>query len=1663
MIRHVPRIAPTSPRVRRAFFVRSITLILSVLIVATGFPPFTHPLLTLTSAGADTTGTTRVSTDSLGDQANAESRYTDISDDGRFVSFTSSASNLVAGDTNGADDVFVHDTVGGTTTLVSANSNGVQGNGASRHPSISGDGRYVAFPSSASNLVPGDTNGGPDVFVKDAVTGATTLVSVAMDGSPAGSSGTPLAISKDGRYVAFGSGASNIVPGDTNTVEDLFLRDLQSNATARVSVSSNGGQGNLGGGGFVAGFYPAISATGRYIAFTSKATNLVPGDTNGKEDVFVRDVVEGQTTRVSVSSSGEEARSDISSAFPRSYDPAISPDGRYVAFTSEATNLVADDTNGFRDVFVHDMVLGTTERVSLLSGRQIENKDSEEPAVSAGGRYVAFSSGTRSIIGIQFHDWQTYVFDRTTGETTKVSVSSAGSQGNDDSLEAAISRDGRYVAFTSWSSNLVSGDTNSAADVFLRDRGASSPPSPVGAPPSVTSEQTWGSGSGEFADNPSALQADPVNGATGNYVLSLTDAALPGPGVPFLQARTYNSADPAGGPLGQGWTHSYSANLSVAGNGDVTIRAPDGQRVKYTVQPDGSYAGAPGAHAVLRAVDGGFELVRRDQVRYRFSADGLLTSMKDRNGVGLTLSYDAQARLTTVVDGGGRQTTYTHDPSGRLTQIDLLGGRTVRYSYMDSRLAAVADVRGATTTYQYDSAGRLAQVIDANGHSIVRNVYDAAGRVVEQLDPLGNRSTFAWDPTTQTSTMTDARGGVWKDVYSDNVLLRRIDPLGNTTRFDWDEKLNLAGVTDPRGNRVAMTYDGNRNLTRRVAPSPLSFEESYVYNGTNDLISATNGRGHTTTYEYDGAGNLIKVTDPSGGVNLFTHDPAKTLLLSATDPRGKTTAFHYDAEGNLDRITSPSGNVTTMSFDASGRLTSRVDPRGNAPGATPSDFRSSYAYDAAGNLVSVTDPLGNQMAWAYDAVGNRTSLTDAKNRTTTYAYDEANHLTSVTAPDGAATTYAYDPTGNLIRRTDANNHVTTYGYDAANRLTNLTDPLGRRWTYAYDPNGNRTGLVDAVGNQTPTSGDGTTTYTYDELNRLTRIDYSDATRDAQFAYDANGNRTTMTDAKGTETYTYDVLNRLTAVTRGTDSFSYQYDAAGSVTRRTYPDGTMIDYAYDDDGRLSAVTSGGAATTYSYDAASNPTSAVLPNDFTDSRTYDRSGRLTEVRNTKGSDTLSFDRRTYDQVGNPVSQVTTEGTTTFTYDAQDRLTEVCFAVGCNGVADPLAIRYGYDQVGNRTSESRFRGTTTYAYDVADQLLTTSGPAGTVTYAYDANGNQTQAGNQTFTYDRANRLATAGSTTYTYDGDGKRLEASSLGSKTRYLWDTIWSLPQLALERDGSGNLVRRYVHGNDLISMRSGGKDFYYHYDGLGSVSDLTSSTGAPQWSYSYEPFGASRSALPLDLSAPANPMRFTGQYLDATGLYHMRARQMDPTLGRFTTRDPIPPKIFAPCVSNYVYANNTPTSMIDPAGLEACQVERGGESPGAYWNIRSHMGFWDQQAAAGASSDNALVGFFQWGAGKVLGGALDISGLDTVQASAETWGTPCTGGYEKFMSAASIVGVGASWLPGGWVTIGGTGRLGLHEAHHTFRWVGPMRHWQFNIWRRGVKGSGYTFPRLPWPW
>jgi CSLREA domain-containing protein len=543
-----------------------------------------------------------------------------LSADNRFIVFASQATNLehssaanfVNVDQNLFADIFVFDRTFGTTERVSVASDGSLANGSSQYPSISADGRFVAFQSDATNLVPGDTNQSHDVFVYDRQSHTTERMSVRPNGTQGFFSSLNPVISANGRFVAFTADE----PNNAFQVFHVYVYDRQNHTTENVSVANDGTQANN-----VSLFTtPSLSADGRFIAFTSLATNLVPGDTNQAEDIFVYDRQSHTIERVSVDSSGTQGNAS-------SRLPSISADGRFVTFTSDATNLVPGDTNQVSDVFVYDRQSHAIERVNLSSGGAQGNAKSESPSISADGQLVSFTSDASNLVpGDTNQVTDVFVYDRQSHAIGRVSLADNGTPANSRQYAPSISADGRFVSFYSAASNLVTADTNSTQDLFYYDRQVKHMASATieAGDPIVLESDTIAENQGTFnvsgrveSHNSLFVRNSPKLGDLISTGHNLTDRAPIGfVSSDIVNSTTGNDVGPLQDNGGPTWTHALlpgSAAIDAADpavfpstDGRGVVRAQDGDGNFHAVSDIGAF------ESYLGQIQG---IVYRDQNR----------------------------------------------------------------------------------------------------------------------------------------------------------------------------------------------------------------------------------------------------------------------------------------------------------------------------------------------------------------------------------------------------------------------------------------------------------------------------------------------------------------------------------------------------------------------------------------------------------------------------------------------------------------------------------------------------------------------------------------------------------------------------------------------------------------------------------------------------------------------------------------------------------------------------------------------------------------------------------------------------------------------------------------------------------------------------------------
>jgi RHS repeat-associated protein len=626
------------------------------------------------------------------------------------------------------------------------------------------------------------------------------------------------------------------------------------------------------------------------------------------------------------------------------------------------------------------------------------------------------------------------------------------------------------------------------------------------------------------------------------------------------------------------------------------------------------------------------------------------------------------------------------------------------------------------------------------------------------------------------------------------------------------------------------------------------------------------------------------------------------------DPESRATNWRYDVRGRQIFAINNLGQTTTYAYDGNGNRTAETKPKGNSTESATCGYSDTlaatypgdsanhtwhYGYDSADRLTSVTDGNGEQTRYTHNYLDLRTSHTDALNQTTAMAYDAVGNLVSVTYADGEQEQYtAYDGNGNLKAMTDAKGSVVSYDYDPLNRETQRSftpiTPLAQevlQVATAYDKNGNVVTLTE-----TDNVGDTrVTTQAHDRFDRLIRREDSFG-KVTNYAYDNNGNRTQLTDPDLNVTrYTFDKLNRVSTVTNLQGTTTYTYDKSGLRRKVEYPSRASMTYTYDPVGRTASITHTQNSATvsvygYEYDAHGNRT-----------RQEEENGRGEEI-------------------------------STYAYDNLDRLTEVTYPDVPVGTS--TTVLYRYDAAYNRTGETTLNvaATTiadkTYRYNSRNQLTAVDdnlNPAQNVTYAFDANGNQTgktKAAVETdFVYDVRDHLrsvTTGGSTLgqFLYDYRGMRIEKDGARGIERYSYDDQSVLTQF----DDTGATLAKFEYGgNRLISLNSLANGLqFYHFDALGSPVTLTKADGSVQARYSYDAWGHKRHQS----GESWNRFGFTGhEHDEETNLIYAKARYYDPDTGRFLSEDPWEgDATIAPSLNKYLYAYQNPIVWIDPTGM-----------------------------------------------------------------------------------------------------------------------------------------------------
>jgi RHS repeat-associated protein len=981
---------------------------------------------------------------------------------------------------------------------------------------------------------------------------------------------------------------------------------------------------------------------------------------------------------------------------------------------------------------------------------------------------------------------------------------------------------------------------------------------------------------------------DPVDLATGLFVMQKTDLAVYDSVMPIALTRTYRPNDARSRAFGIGASHPYDIFL-VGSTHPYTyadLILADGTRYHFPrISPGTDFGDAVYEHTETQSPfykaqimwnnsTLGWNLLLRDGGGFDFPDGELATSptgaavryMLDRNLNRTTFIRDANKNLQTIISPDGRTINFTYDTSNRITQAKDHAGRIVTYSYDKSgRLSSVTDPLGNSTSYTYDTSHRMLTITDPKRIKYLTNVYDANGRVTKQTQADATTYQFAYT----------------------------LDANGKVTRTD---------VTDPRGTirRVDFNAAGYPLSDIRALGKPEQQTTTYERDpATNFLLSRTDALGRKTTFTYDSLGRMLSRTSmfgtPEAVTTSMTYTPSYNRLLTVTDPLNHTTTFEYDSEflGNVVHITNAMNKTTTLAYTPVGLYNT---PGGFLQSVTdPLNHTTTFSYED-GDLISTTDALGRTTTRSTDALGRVLSFTSALNTKTQYEYDMLSQLTKTTDPLNGVNISTFDPNGNLLTVKDPKNQTTTYTYDNMNRTATTKDPLLKTESYLYDANGNLTKLTDRKAQ--------ITNYTYDTLDRRTKTTFHDNTS-INFTYDA-GNRLTQIQEKNaagaitsTITRTYDNLDRLTREVTPQGTIDYTYDAASRRTSMTVAGQLAVNYVYDDANRMTQITQGTSTVTFAYDDVDRRTNVTYSNGNGIDFAYDAANQLAALTYKQGTSSI--------------------GTLTYAYDVRGNRQVLGGAWARTNLPPVLSTT-----IYNANNQQTKFGTNTLTYDANGNLSTVTDATGTSTYTWNVRNKLTGI------------MATGLSASFSYDALGRRIGKTVQGVTTNYLYDGINQVQ----EKNGS-TVTANLLTGtgiDEFLTRTDGTGTKALLGDGLGSTVAQDDGTGALPTQYTYEPFGYT-SVLG---QASSNPYKYTGREDDDTGLYYYRARYYSPRLQRFISEDPIlapftplnvslctlnktmwlvsarirvPQSDMTQSLNAFSYALNNPVLRRDPRGLD----------------------------------------------------------------------------------------------------------------------------------------------------
>jgi len=876
---------------------------------------------------------------------------------------------------------------------------------------------------------------------------------------------------------------------------------------------------------------------------------------------------------------------------------------------------------------------------------------------------------------------------------------------------------------------------------------------------------------------------------------------------------------------------------------------------------------------------------------------GLETSVTSASGTSsaatTTYEYDTNDNLLSVTNPQEQKTSFTYDAAGDRLSASTPMGHVTKWAFNSTHdLTSTTTPAGETTTLTLDSHGDVVEASSPapGGAETTKYSYNANGEPTSMTDPLGHTWTYEYDSYGDRTSETDPEGHKRTFAYDeDSEEISSTTALGNKTTIERDAQGQPVTVTEPPTH----TGESTRHL---------EFLDAFGTKGkaAGQLVSPQG-------IAIDAQGNIWVADTKNNRIEELTNEGKYLQQLGSKGAgAGQLSApagIAIDAQGNI--WVADTKNNRIEEFSSAGKYLQQLGTSGSGAGQMSGPH--ALAIDTKGD-VWVADTANNRVQewvtgstkYVYAANGELEAVIDPDGHATTYTYNAAGEPTKITHTGGATEEIGYNAAGQVTTQTDGNAHTTTYVRNALGAVTETTEQLGHKTLMTYTKTGQLETTTDPEGHAA--------TYSYNADGQVTKITYSDGrTPTVEYTYDADGAPATLTDGSGTTTFTYDQLDRLTETKDGAgDTVGYEYNAAGEPTKITYPNGKAVERGYDPVGRLASVTDWlGNTTRFSYDADSSLTSTAFPaaTGETDSYAYTPSQQISATTFARGSETLASLSYTRNNDGQVISTkakgLPGEETTGYAYDDRNRLVQAG------------STAYEYDGAGNPVK----LGTGTNTFNAGDELTAGAGTS----YGYNEDADRVSshppsAAATSYTYNQIGELTSVsrpaeGSTpkledSYVYNGEGLRVSQTDATATTNLAWDLAES-PATVLSDGGAS-----YVYGPEdlpIEQISSSEAVLYLHHDQQGSTRLLTETDGNVAGSASYNAYG-----VPAALTGATSPLGFDGQYTDAdTGLQYLRSRYYDPATAQFLTRDPEAATTQMP----YAFAKDDPIDNADATGAD----------------------------------------------------------------------------------------------------------------------------------------------------